>query len=160
GARPPHPQPAWPVAFSVVPPGCSPAWSRLIRSETSASSCSKSRWYSSSRSRTFSRSYHPRPMPCRPEPGCRCRLLCTWSPPLCVSLEEAVDSLLCVTQGLGPLPEERTPLVGELVDPLARAGRFVVPLGTNEALVFEHTQEPVEVAHVDALSCYLGLLMQ
>src|SRR5215210_533906 len=51
-------------------------------------------------------------------------------------------------------------LVGELVDPLARPGGLVVPLGADDALGLEETEEAVEVAHVDPLARHLGELLE
>ena len=83
-----------------------------------------------------------------------------WSPPLSVSREESVQPRLRISQRASPLVEERAPLVRQLVDPLARAGRLVVPLGADDPVGLEQAEEAVEVAHVDALAGQLGELLE
>src|SRR5919204_6114724 len=125
-------------------------------SETSASSCSRSRWYRSRRSSHSSR------LPNRLKPR-RPRCLCPWHmvTSLLVSVEERRDELLVRAQGVGPRGEQAASLVGELVDPLAGPGRVVAPLRGDDPVLLEGAQHAVEVAHVDpALARQRGELLE
>ncbi len=116
---------------------------------TSASSCSRSRWYSSSRSRLVVALGSARPggVPGRGDGGGAC------SPPFLVAFEKAGRC------GRGPraarspsAPSSARAFVREPVAALRRAGRRRVPLGADEPSLLERAQQAVEVAHVDARS--------
>jgi hypothetical protein len=68
---------------------------------------------------------------------------------LLVPFEERRDELLVRAQRVGPAIQQAPALLGELVDPLARPGRVVAPLGGDDAVLLERAQDAVEVAHVD-----------
>src|SRR5437899_2727669 len=118
-----------------------------MTSATSAISCSRSRWYSSSLRSHSSRLGKRR---CRrPKPRwCPCRCMC--SPPLFVSLQELADRCLRLSESLRPAVEQAPALGGELVGALGRPGQVGAPLRADEPFVLEPTQEPVEVADVDS----------
>src|SRR2546421_5459598 len=118
-----------------------------MTSATSAISCSRSRWYSSSLRSHSSRLGKRR---CRrPKPRwCPCRCMC--SPPLFVSLQELADRCLRFSEGLRPTVEQAPALRRELVRALGGARQVRAPLRADEPFVLEPAQEPVEVADVDS----------
>src|SRR5213592_3412945 len=129
----------------TVSGGWSPFKCRMT-SATSAISCSRSRWCSSSlrshSSRLGKRLWR------RPKPRwCPCRCMC--SPPLFVSLEELADRCLRLSEGLRPAVEQAPALRRELVRALGGARQVRAPLRADEALVLEPAQKAVEVADVD-----------
>src|SRR5262249_56652219 len=72
------------------------------------------------------------------------------SPPLLVPVQKSFDVALNLAQRLGPAVEQAPALGGQLVGALGRPGQVRAPLGADETLGLERTQQAVEVADVDA----------
>src|SRR5436190_10525320 len=136
---------AGPCPGQTVSAGWLPFRCRMT-SATSAISCSRSRWCSSSL-RSHSSRLGKRRWP-RRRRWCPCRCMC--SPPFLVSPEELADRLLCLSERLRPAVEQVPALGRQFVGALRRARQLGAPLGADEALVLEAAQEPVEVADVDS----------
>src|SRR5438034_5703419 len=131
-----------------VSAGWSP-WRCRITSATSAISCSRSRWYSSS-FRSHSSRLGKRLCPRKPGRPRKCPCLCMCFTSFPVTLKKARDGSLRADERLGPAIEQAPPFGRQLVSALGRAGKVCAPLGLDEPFLLERAQEAVEVADVDA----------
>jgi hypothetical protein len=73
------------------------------------------------------------------------------SPPFFESLEKLGGALLRAAQRLDPVVEEVRAGGRERVATLRGTGGGLVPLRRDEAFLLERAEEPVEIAHLDAL---------
>src|SRR5262249_49191044 len=127
-----------------------PSLRRRISSATSAASCSRSRWCSSSRRSSCSasgkrRRNGPKPL--------RCKRWWCMSPPLSfVTVEKRRDLLLRLPERVDPAVEQLPAVISEAVGALGGAGEVGAPFGVDDPLGLEGAQEAVKVAHVDALA--------
>src|SRR5439155_24449855 len=70
------------------------------------------------------------------------------TPSLLVLAQELLDAVARAFQGGGPLGQQLSAAVGELVPPLRGTRRLGVPLGADQPLRLQPAQGAIEVPHV------------